>query len=83
MEYDRAIKDPPAGSELSHLTDQVDSLKRYLALLDRDLYISSKDGLIVYGVLSKEEAEPIRAQLKAGIEKKITEVKTEIRKKMD
>jgi hypothetical protein len=44
MNYSQAIKDPPQASELSDLTDQVETLRRALTALGRDLLVCNKEG---------------------------------------
>ncbi|MCK4815106.1 hypothetical protein KA005_04990 [bacterium] len=87
MELAQIIGAPPgsvSGDDLEKLAGKRKELKGYLDMLNgtQTLYITTKDGFPHFGALSKHESEAPRKRLVETIEKKISEVEKEIRKKI-
>ena len=79
------IKRHPAGDELDQLVHQVRGLRAMRDALDREsgLYLCTKDGLVVFGQLQKNEARETRKRIREKIELQIEKVMKEIRKHVD
>ena len=71
------------GIDLSDLADLMKKAQDELDKLDRTrpLYLASKD-YDLYGVLTEEEAGPIRARVRDKILNRIQEIREEIRRKV-